>query len=342
MPRCLFLLSFNRPDYLQATLDSLQQQTDRNWQIFLYQDGPRKDRLGTDVPGIEQCLELFRERFPEGRIVCSECNLGIGLNMLAAQRHAFGELGLDVAYFFEDDLVLHPRYVEQLVLLEEVFRPHQTLVPYFAGYGAVHTVTLPQSALVSSDLRFMEHFWAFGLFRSHWEEEQTILKGYFDYLTQVDYSQRDNQLIQRMFRNLGWAHPHTSQDGARTVGLCVTKRCAISTRQPMAHYIGQSGTHWNDCDYKAWGFSNVRPADDAIPVAPVFSEENAQELAEGFRHWVCERNEFALLALRRSLKEAESDMIRMHHRIRAMEGSTSWRVTAPLRSIADSIRRISQ
>ena len=237
--RSLFLLSFNRPDYLRATLDSLQNQTDRNWQIFLFQDGPRADQLDDDLRAIERCVELFRGRFTEGRIVRNERNLGIGLNMLAAQQHAFKELGLDVAYFFEDDLVLHHRYIEQLALLEKAFRPHQKLVPYFAAYGTVHTVRIPPAAFVNKDLRYMEHLWAFGLFRSHWEEEQQILKGYFDYLAQVDYSQRDHQLIQGMFCNLGWTYPYTSQDGARMVALCVMGRCALSTRQPLAHYIGQ-------------------------------------------------------------------------------------------------------
>lgn len=355
--RSLFLLSFNRPDYLRTTLDSLQHQTDRNWQIFLCQDGPRADHLDDDLCAIGHCVELFRERFPEGRIVRKERNMGIGLNMLGAQQHAFKELDLDVAYFFEDDLVLHHRYIEQLVLLEEALRPHQKLVPYFAAYGTVHTVRIPQTALVNNDMRYMEHLWAFGLFRSHWEEEQQLLKEYFDYLSQVDYSQRDHQRILGMFCKLGWTYPYTSQDGARMVALCVMGRCALSTRQPLAHYIGQSGTHWNSCDYRAWGFPDVHPATDAIPVIPELSEENILQLTEGFRRWACTMRDLPLRALRQALEQAEgqdglhlpatpehpeSEIARLHRRIRALENSTSWRLTGPLRSAAGRIQRMFQ
>lgn len=353
--RCLFLLSFNRPEFLRETLDSLRKQTVGGWRIFLFQDGPREDHAQEDLHSIGKCEDEFCACFPEGTVIRHPRNIGIGLNMLAAQEHAFRALQCDVAYFFEDDLVLHKSYLDQLFRLEEILRPHRMQIPYFAAYGGVHTIPLPASVYLSDDLRFLEHFWGYGLFRDPWEDEQNLLKPYFDYLSGVDYTRRDHHLIRGIFHDLGWSHRATSQDGARTMALCSQGRCGVTTRQPLARYIGASGVHWSRRDFNAWGFPDVTPAEDAEPVTPALPEHLLKGLGEQFRRWVGEMQDLPQIALQRALdrtssspgtKECgadhhlEAEVAHFLRRIRAMEASTSWRITHPTRWVTDLVLKI--
>src|SRR5438094_314008 len=113
----IVVMSFNRPDYLEAVLKSLVGQIgaelDRRT-LALFQDGtvnPFSAQRRAREEDVLRCEKIFREYLPTGIVHSSPNNLGIALNFERAEKHAFEELGAEAAIFLEDDLVLSPHYI---------------------------------------------------------------------------------------------------------------------------------------------------------------------------------------------------------------------------------------
>lgn len=339
----VFLVSYNRPAVLARTLEALRAQTLRDWRITLVQDGPRNEDDDAERAAVEKCEDTFRRIFPAGEVLRQTINAGVGLNVLRAQERAFTELGLEAAFFFEDDLVPRPSYLEQLAMLRDALYPYRKLAPYFACYGRVHAFSPPEEQIPGSGLRFMDHLWAYGLFREHWEAEQRLLQPYFDYLRSTPYHERDYSVIDGIFRKLGYPHSSTSQDGARIVALCVLGRCAVTTVPARAAYIGAEGEHSRADSYADWGFAEFEPGCDPGLVAPEVSAEILRSACAGFPAWVATMENFLpnrVASLRatvsrqkQTISELGSEVSELRAGIAAMEKSRSWRITAPLRWI---------
>ena len=133
------ILSFNRPDYLVQVLDSLKAQPDglQGREIALFQDGPISPSTGRAQCDPEDCkrnIELFRTRFPHGRVFDSKTNLGIALNIDRAERFVFETLGAEAGMFFEDDMVLSPFYLTVLERLIDLAKADER-IGYVAAFG---------------------------------------------------------------------------------------------------------------------------------------------------------------------------------------------------------------
>lgn len=336
----LYLVSFNRPNCLRQTLESLRRQTLRDWSISLFQDGPRKPGYDQDAKLVEECLSVFRGIFPRGRVFRAETNIGSGLNKLRAYRQAFESDHEEVGFFFEDDLVLHPRYLEQLLILRDTLKPFERFVPYFACYGTIQNVSKVPVLQASADLATMEHFWGYGLFRSHWIQEYQLLRPYWDYLATVEYRKRCHDHIRRLFQEIGFAHEVTGHDGAQTAALCVMRRCALRTQERMAHYIGEVGLHCTGKIYQRWGFGETAINAEAVPIRPFMDTETACSAAAAYPAAMrvlypsTERIRSTEQRLSVTIRELEETRQRLDEVLR----STCWRVSAPARRLMDRTR----
>lgn len=318
----LFLISYNRPTLLKRTLSALAAQSVRQWQITLCQDGPIDARDSNEKSAIRECVEAFRSTFPGGEIIESPRNLGIGLNIQAAQQRAFRHHNLEVAFFFEDDLVPHASYMEQMLALRDVLAAHRQSCPYFACYGRTHAFSPRMEQIPGSSLRFMDHFWGYGLFRQHWEDEQEVLQPYFSYLQTTPYLNRSHQVIRSIFRRIGHPQFATSQDSARIVALLQLGRCGVATLPQRATYIGREGTHSTEPAYERWGF-RPGPLPDHLEI--VFPEISPQALADAcsaFPRWVRTMQAMPpnqIDFLEQSLSDSRDETAEMDARITAME-----------------------
>jgi len=351
----IFVVSYNRPELLARTLEALRGQSYRDWCITLVQDGPRAAD-GTDCRAIARCIDVFRAAFPAGEVLAQPFNTGVGLNILRAQERAFIELGLEAAFFFEDDLIPHPTYLEQMVAIREVLAPHRELAPYFAAYGYLHAFSPRREQIPGSGLRFMDQsLWAYGLFRDHWLEEQKLLEPYFTYLRTVPYHERDHDVVAGVFRDLGRPHPATSQDGARLVALCLLGRCAVTTVPARAVYAGIEGEHSDATSFADWGFAETMPGDAPV-VMPRLSADVLRDACRAFPRWIDElnglppnriarmhatvsRQEQNIARQEQKTNELSAKVASLQKEIRALRNSTSWRITAPLRGLGDAGRK---
>lgn len=93
---------YNVAPYLQATLDSIENQTYKNTEIILVDDG------STDNP--QPLLKLFCSRHKNAKLIVQK-NKGLAGARNTGYKYATGEL----VYFYDSDDLLHPKMIEFLV-----------------------------------------------------------------------------------------------------------------------------------------------------------------------------------------------------------------------------------
>lgn len=290
-PTPIAVMSFNRPAYLRQVLASLAAQQGVAMQgrrVILFQDGARNaysGRLAAEPAEIAACIAAFREHFPQGEVMAAEANLGVAGNFLRAERHLFETLGAECGFFFEDDLVLAPRYLATLEALREalVERPE---VGYFACYGNLAAGLADQLAR-PRQMRRMEHLWGFGLFRRHWRDLQPLLADYYALLRGRDYhpKSRPTAAILEHYRSRGIPLAVSSQDDVKKVLTYHLGRVALNTHLVSARYIGERGLHSTPQRYAAGGYgATVIPdlprVEFDIPDAAAIAEMRERELAD--------------------------------------------------------------
>lgn len=288
--RPIAIISYNRPDLLERFLVSLKQQTIAvdPAQVALFQDH--------GDPAEDQCVAVFRAAFPDSAVFQAEENLGVALNIDRAERHVFETRGADIAYFFEDDLILGPRYLEALGQLAD-FALGEDRVSYVAAYG-VHRTDAAEQASRAGELVPMDHKWGFALTRRQWERQRPIIAPYLEIIRQRPYRQRDHAAIKAYYRSLGFGEAGTSQDGAKDVAGAVLGTVKLMSFACFARYEGREGLHMRPELYEELGYGQTSLYDGA----PAFTLPSAAQLDE----WV--------EGLRAGLRSPESETS-MHNKL---------------------------
>ncbi|MCW3476560.1 tetratricopeptide repeat-containing glycosyltransferase [Limobrevibacterium gyesilva] len=260
--RCpIVIISFNRPDYLRKTLESLVGQAGIDLQrrsIFLFQDGAVNEfsgRTHCDPALAAANIELFRTLVPQGVTRPAPRNLGVALNFDRAERFVFEELNADAAIFLEDDLVLGPYYLKTLERLLDLAVQDER-IGYVAAYGN-HRASHDEQMRHRSTLIPMGHNWGFGLTRRQWLRQRPYVDQYLDIVRSADYRGRDHDKIIDLFHSWGLGVPGTSQDIAKTHATILTNAAKIVTYPCFGHYIGESGLHFDSDTFRKMGFGNT-------------------------------------------------------------------------------------
>jgi hypothetical protein len=255
----IIIVSFSRPALLERLLLSLRQQTQPIdfSNVYLFQDG------GSNL--FDDCIQIFEKLMPEGRVIAADRNLGIALNIDRAERFAFEVLGVDVAYFFEDDLILGENYLAVLSQLCE-FALNEPRVGYFAAYGN-HRASLDEQKERSAEVVRMAWKWGFGLTKRQWSRQKDIIDPYLDIIRRDIYRRRDAKAIFAYYETLGYSSPGTSQDGAKDVAGHVLGTVKIMSFACFARYEGREGEHSRPASYDREGFGNTQ----LYPEVPVLS-----------------------------------------------------------------------
>lgn len=251
------IMAFNRPDYLDVVLASLQNQTDRvlkDEQVHLFQDGavnPVSGRRSAADLEISESVEVFKKYFPSGTVHASSTNLGVARNFARAENLFFNTLEAPIAYFFEDDLELGPYYLKTLETLGEAALQNEA-VGYVAAYGTPRNDE-EAHAQQANKLTPLGHNWAFGLTRRQWLRSQPYVKQYLKLVENIDYRDRDIKAIYELFKSWGMGVPGTSQDVAKSLACFLTGGVKVNTNTAYGRYIGERGLHMNPQKFDAMG-----------------------------------------------------------------------------------------
>lgn len=268
-PAPIAILSFNRPDYLRQVLVSLAAQQGAalgERRIILFQDGwhnAYSNRGAARFEDVEACIAAFRELIPGGEVMAAPNNIGVAENYRRAETHLFETLDAECGFFFEDDLVLAPRYLATLDALRAATAGMEE-VGYFACYGNLQASLADQLAK-PRQMRRLEHLWGFGLHRRHWRAMQPLLAEYDGLVVGRDYhprARRTPEILAR-YRAKGIPVAASSQDDVKKAITYHLGRVALNTNLVSARYIGETGLHSNPQRYAA-----NRYAETVIPDVP--------------------------------------------------------------------------
>ena len=290
------ILSFNRPEYLEKTLSSLQAQTkplgDR--QITLFQDGswsPSMNKHHCDSALCRQCVYIFRDKFPSGTIFESDINLGSVFNYERAERYVFETLGAPASIFLEDDLILGRAYITVLERLIDVALADER-IGYVAAFGN-WKATREQQLRNARKLRPMHLLWAFGLTQRHWRKCRPYVEQYLDLVRGTDYRQRDHQKIQALVRSWSIEPGDTGQDRIKAFATALVGCVMLNTEVVYGRYIGQEGgLNFTPTLYKQWGLEETEYFDEVMSVDFDLSSVNFDPWHAGHnvRRWTTSRS----------------------------------------------------
>jgi hypothetical protein len=281
-------MSFNRPHYLKQVVESLNAQRQGQIgerEIHLFQDGAVNlfsgFRYAADVD-IRASIDVFVDRFPGGTVHDAKDNLGICENFHRAERYVFAEREFDCAYFFEDDLVLSPVYIQMLDRLASWVMGTDN-VAYFSAYGNYYA-SPEEIRERRRDLITLDHLWGFGLLRRHWIKMQPVLAPYYGLVRGTDYSRRFDRDIFELYGALDACPRASSQDAAKAFACDRLGLWRCNTMAPFAKYIGATGQHMTQETYDALGFSHTTmatsPLDDLkFPNFPQIAEHLREQRA---------------------------------------------------------------
>jgi hypothetical protein len=268
LPICVF--SFNREAYLRRTLDSLRDAmalAGMAGPVVLFQDGvhnPYSRQDKTTPEAVAACIAAFREAMPHGVVFAAVDNLGIGKNIHRGERWAFEENDYSAALFFEDDMIVSPRYflvMAQLYLLAQA----QPRVAMFSAYGSDGRMNVARQFERRTKIGPMHHNWAFGLTRDGWLRRETLTRDYMALLEHCDYRDRPLDRIAAWYGGLGWPPLPTSQDIAKSVALNTLGLARIASVAICARNIGEVGQHYTPGEFQRLGFADVALLESAYP-----------------------------------------------------------------------------
>jgi hypothetical protein len=272
------IISFNRPHYLRSVLDSLLAQAGINGRrVFLFQDNAVSPfsniRYATDED-VAQCLELFRARFPDGHVFLAPHNLGVARNILRAEKFVFETLASEIAYFFEDDMVLSPHYLTMMDRLS-IYAARTDRVGYFSAYGNL-VAPVEKQRLHATTMRRLDYNWGFGLTYQHWTELQQWLAPYNRLCDGCDYNARPIEKILRHYQAIDVPLIGTTQDVVKKLGTYALGRVAINTNACFGKNIGVVGLHFHPEKFQRDGFANTELYPEAVELTFPSSEQLAR------------------------------------------------------------------
>lgn len=261
------IMSFNRPDYLRQTLESIVSQNgfspDRA-NVALFQDGAIAEdgEAVADLSDISESISIFRSFFPKGAVFASDKNIGVALNFERSERYSYVECEASAAFYFEDDMILGKSY---FTVMDRICRLalEREDVGYFAAYGDHRKISQAQKD-ARNKLMPLEHNWAFGLTKNQWERSKPFVDQYLDIVRQRPYRQRDAQAVSTLTHSWGVKCPGSSQDVIKSLACYLTGGVKLNTVTCYAKYIGEHGLHMNPEDFQNLGFAKAVYFDEDI------------------------------------------------------------------------------
>ena len=194
MRTALLLLGFNRLDYFEKTLTSLENNPEAHQaDLHVYLDG------GPNAKQSEIIKMVNESKFQNPVIVTRDENWGIGRHLIDARRELFDNQKYDRIVLFEDDMTLNPDYLRTVLSLDDWTSKYSDVGTVMA-FNLNSAQKKTQSEQLQKIIFTNRHFWGYCMRRTVWEEIKEILYEYESkYLAGIDYSSRPHRRIRVFF-----------------------------------------------------------------------------------------------------------------------------------------------
>lgn len=247
MKLAVAIMSFNRPDYFEQVLKSINQQTDKDVDFYLFQDGAINQyswRRCANQVNIDECIELYNFYISKGKQYISRTNIGTAENFNRAEEILFVKKGYDKVLFLEDDLVLSPWYISIIKKMLDAY--NETEVGMVCAYGD-HNITIEAQFKYPNMVKPIDHLWGYATTKDSWKQRKPYYDEWFNkFVKGKDYVMRDHNKIFEWYNELGFKSLASSQDAARTIAMLRADQVGIATVTNNGKYIGKIGQHGND------------------------------------------------------------------------------------------------
>lgn len=290
MPFPLAIIGFNRPWYMEQTLQALkhQQGAEQPEPVALFIDGavnPKSGECYASDGEIASSIATFRRYHPKGEVFTSPVNIGIAQNIDRAERWAFLDLKAEAAIFFEDDLVTSPHYLRALGEMLDLALDDER-IGYVACYGGDHL--MPLGAQRDGPQRYMPlgHNWGFALTRRQYLLSKPYVDDYLALVGERDYLKPALASVHRLLASWGVGPLLPAQDVIRSAICCKTGSVRLNTRACLAKYIGADGTHHTPSQYRNKGYHRTVVYPDAVTGFTRLSDEQYADLVDRQDTWL--------------------------------------------------------
>jgi hypothetical protein len=263
-PYLITVVLFNRPEYARATLESLRNQTlpvasDRFTLSIDGYAGSKDENLGRpDRTG--EVEAIAREFFPDARITRASRNIGIARHYALVEHRAFQDSAASWATFFEEDLVLSPRYLEIMATLISHVDAEPRVVQVSATGDTILTEEFRTDALYP-----MWHAWGFALRREHYQERRPIVDKYLETIAELPYFMRDQVDVWSPLVGFGLYPIASSQDYIKQEIRRHFGGLAVTTARSYCRYIGEDGEHFTPRIFADLGYGCSQDIADGVP-----------------------------------------------------------------------------
>ena len=244
MKLAVAIMSLNRPHYFDKVLQSINQQTDKDVDFYLFQDGAINQyswRKCANQSDINKNLELYNFYIPDGKVYNQSSNVGIAENFNFAENVLFSVKNYDAVLFLEDDLVLSPWYISIIKKMLEAY--NETEVGMVCAYGD-HNISLEAPFKYPNMVKPIDHLWGYATTKDSWEQRKPYYDEWFNqFIKGKDYVTRDHRKIFEWYNKIGFKTLASSQDAARTIAMLRACQIGVATVTNNGEYIGQIGQH---------------------------------------------------------------------------------------------------
>ena len=274
MKSAILLLGFNRTDYFQQVLSSLENNADAfNHDLHVYLDGGPKSRQ-------DEIVNLVKaSKFQNVTYVLREENWGIGRHLIDARRTLFDQLGYDRILLLEDDMVLAPNYVKTVFDISDWASTYGDIGTVMA-YNINHDEPEIQATQTNHVISTNRHFWGYVITKKVWDDIKHIIYEFESkYLLKYTYTNRPHRRIRWLFMRKWISRKRhqksnpmiptecmtppfskfpfrvaTSQDAITALALWHHGYSRITTRVSRAEYVGVEGYSFSKEVFENQGF----------------------------------------------------------------------------------------
>tara|TARA_R100000808_G_C2155305_1_gene167421 strand:- start:14463 stop:15467 length:1005 start_codon:yes stop_codon:yes gene_type:complete len=285
------VLAYNRPDYFKEVVESIEANTESHeLPVFFFLDGGPNSTTKENIEIIKSCKKI-KNKF----VIAREGNIGCSKNLIDARRFVFDKMGFDLAFIFEDDLVVSENYVRLLL------NAYKDLSEKYENIGMLQAWNLDEDANVEnpdeeklSSFRVIEdtHLWGYLMPRKAWDQIKERMyeyeKTFHDPLPKNGMGKivfESNLGAVRKFMHESWSEP-PSQEGNPSIivdpfiekkkgrffgpnaptGQDINTELNLSSKglvrlvacQNRSRYIGKIGLHATQAIWDKWGFGTIR------------------------------------------------------------------------------------
>lgn len=271
------IIGYDRPDYFQQVCATIAQNPESQqikWYIFL---DHHHNRSLTDRQANMAC-----DTFKNCTVIPRPRNFGCGRNIIDARHQLFDNLGYELVWVFEDDLVVAPDYMATVKKLFNWGRKNYSNIG--AAQGWRHCTLSQEEKTKNKHLTVStyENWWGYLMCREAWQAMMPFIFKYQSLFLGGEYWERPHRSAVAWFREnqrpaavvrgtspypeSEWSKklkreyfnsPPSGQDAATMVAFERQGFCRLAPQVNKARYIGRNGIHMRQSLWDKMGFDKV-------------------------------------------------------------------------------------